>query len=131
MYRAMGLLDDIQIVRSSDPAVRQVACEVPEFFVDVPFESEIVRARLLNGSFRLHEGGNSYVTVPGTTFKKEQVSPTRDTRLWWMQSVVQCTHYIAGAGEKAYLRQEETPEITFVNRETIERSDEAWTEISS
>ena len=48
-----------------------------------------------------------------------------------MQSVVHCTHYIAGAGEKAYLHPEEAPEITFVNRDTIERSDEAYTEIPS
>ncbi len=46
-----------------------------------------------------------------------------------MQSVVQCTHYIAGAGEKDYLRPEETPEITFVTRDAIDRSDEAYTEI--
>jgi hypothetical protein len=130
-YRAMGLLEGIRIVRSSDPTVRHAACDVPEFFVDVPFKEEVVRARFLNSSFQLHEGGNSYINVPGTIFKKEQVSPTRDTRLRWMQSVVHCTHYIAGAGEKAYLRREETPEITFVNRETIERSDEAWTEIPS
>ena len=131
MYRAMGLLNGIRIVRSSDARVRCTACDVPEFFADIPFEGEVVRARFLNGSFQLHEGGDSYITVPETTFKKDQVSPTRDTRLRWMQSVVHCTHYIAGAGEKAYLRQQETPEITFVNRETIERSDEAWTEIPS
>jgi len=131
MYRAMGLLDGIRVVRSSDPAIRCAACDVPEFFVDVPFEGEVVRARLSNGAFQLHEGGNSYVTLPPTTFMKEQVSPTRDTRLRWMQSVVHCTHYIAGAGEKAYLHQEEAPEITFVNRDTIERADEAYTEIPS
>ena len=79
----------------------------------------------------LHEGGDSYVTLPAAAFGKEQISPTRDTRLRWMQSVVHCTHYVAGAGEKAYLRPEEAPEITFVNRETIERSDEACTEIAS
>ena len=43
-----------------------------------------------------------------------------------MQSVVHCTHYIAGAGEQAYLRKEDAPEITFVNRDAIERSDEAY-----
>jgi hypothetical protein len=48
-----------------------------------------------------------------------------------MQSVLRCTHYIAGAGEKAYLRQEEAPDITFVNRDTIDRPDEAYTEIHS
>jgi hypothetical protein len=131
MYRAMNLLDGIRVVRSSDPAIRRAACDVQEFFVDVPFEGEIVRARHANGALTLHEGGDSYVTLPATAFTKEQISPARDTRLAWMQSVVHCTHYIAGAGEKAYLRPEETPEITFVNRETIERSDEAYTEIPS
>jgi hypothetical protein len=43
-----------------------------------------------------------------------------------MQSVIHCTHYIAGAGEQAYLRKEDAPEITFVNRDTIDRSDEAY-----
>jgi hypothetical protein len=131
MYSGMGLLEGIRVVRSSNPAVRRTAGDVPEFFVDVPFEGEIVRARFQDGSFKLHEGGDSYVTLPVTTFGKEQVSPTRDSRLRWMQSVVRCTHYVAGPGERAYLRPEETPEITFVNRETIERPDEAYTEIPS
>ena len=47
-----------------------------------------------------------------------------------MQSVIHCTHYVAGAGEQAYLRQEDAPEITYVRREDIERSDEAFTELS-
>ena len=130
MYRGLGWLDGLRVVRSSDPAVRRVACDVPEFFVDVPLEGEVVRARFQDGSFQLHEGGDSYVTLPATAFGREQVSPTRDSRLRWMQSVVHCTHYVAGAGEKAYLRREETPDITFVNRETIERPDEACTEIT-
>ncbi len=70
-----------------------------------------------------------FVTLPPVEFTKEQISPTRDTRLRWMQSVIQCTHYIAGAGEKDYLHPEETPEITFVTRDTIDRSDEAYTEL--
>jgi hypothetical protein len=131
MYRAMGLLGGIRIVRSSDPSVRRTACDVPEFFVDVPYEGEIVRARFLDGMFQLHEGGDSYINVPVTAFSKEQISPTRDSRLRWMQSVVSCTHYVAGPGENAYLRREETPKITFVNRETIERPNEAFIEIPS
>ena len=83
----------------------------------------------LTATLKLHEGGDSFVTLPLTAFTKEQISPTRDTRLRWMQSVVHCTHYIAGAGEQAYLRQEETPEINFINRDTIDRSDEAYTEL--
>jgi hypothetical protein len=153
MYRGMGLLEGIRVVRSSDPSVRRAACDVPEYFVDVPYEDEIVRARFtpedgradlpvgqdarqrvpteFRGKLTLHEGGDSFVTLPETAFTQEQISPTRDTRLRWMQSVVHCTHYIAGAGEKAYLRPEEAPEITFVNRDHIDRPDEAYTEIHS
>jgi hypothetical protein len=79
----------------------------------------------------LHEGGDSFITLPGANFTKQQISPTRDARLRWMQSVLHCTHYVAGAGEKAYLRQEEAPEVTFISRDTIDRSDEAYTEIPS
>ncbi|HUA39899.1 MAG TPA: hypothetical protein VMA35_16005 [Candidatus Sulfopaludibacter sp.] len=153
MYRGLGLLEGVRVVRSSDPAVRRAACDVEEFFVDVPYEGEIVRARFNAGApvsdparighptqksaepvlgvptLSLHEGGNSYVTVPAAAFGRDQVSPTRDTRLRWMQSVVHCTHYIAGPGERAYLHPEETPEITFINRDAIERADEADTEI--
>jgi hypothetical protein len=50
-------------------------------------------------------------------------------RLRWMQSAVRCTHYVAGEGEQAYLRTEDAPEITFLTRDPIERSDEAFTEI--
>lgn len=130
MYAGMGLLDGIRVVRSSDPAVRRAACEVAEFFVDVPHEGEIVRARVADGRFVLHEGGDAFIALPPVEFAKEQVSPTRDTRLRWMQSVVHCTHYVAGAGEQAYLRREEAPEITFVCRDSIDRSDEAYTEIN-
>ena len=129
MYAGMGLLDGIRVVRSSDPAVRRAACEVGEFFVDVPYEGEIVRARVVNGALLLHEGGESFVTVTAAPFTKEQISPTRDSRLRWMQSVVHCTHYIAGAGEQKYLHAEEAPEITFMSRDEIDRSDEAYVEI--
>jgi hypothetical protein len=129
MYRAMDLIDGIRVVRSSDPVMRKSACDILEYFVDVPHENEIVRARFAGGAFKLHEGGDSFVNLPLVNFTKEQITPTRDTRLRWMQSVVRCTHYIAGAGEQSYLRREETPEITFVKRDDIERSDEAWTEI--
>jgi len=99
--------------------------------VDMQYEGEVVRARFHNGDLLLHEGGDAYVSLPRVEFGKEQISPSRDTRLRWMQSVVRCTHYVAGAGERAYLRPEEAPEITFVDRDTIERSDEAFTEIAS
>ncbi|MEY4916444.1 MAG: hypothetical protein RL616_357 [Verrucomicrobiota bacterium] len=131
MYRQMGLIEGIRVVRSSDPNLRRAACDVSEFFVDVPYEGEIVRARFGDDAFQLHEGGNSFISFPLTKFTKEQISPTRDTRLRWMQSVLHCTHYVAGAGEQAYLRREDAPEITFIQRDDIDRSDEAYTEISS
>lgn len=131
MYRRLGLLDGIRVVRSGDPAVRRTACEIADFFVDVPHEGEIVRARHQDGALRLHEGGDRYVTLPAVAFTREQVSPTRDSRLRWMQSVIHCTHYVAGAGERAYLRREDAPEIVFVDRDPIDRSDEAYTEFDA
>jgi hypothetical protein len=124
----MGLLEGVRVVRSSDPAVRLAACEVTDCFVDVPHLGEIVRARLIDGALKLHEGGDCYLTLPSALFTKEQVSPTRDSRLRWMQSVIHCTHYVSGAGEQAYLNKADAPEIIFVNRDPIDRSDEAYTE---
>jgi len=130
MYRVMGLLDGLEVVASSDPDVRRRACDVDDFYVDVPYEGEIVRARARAGSLYLHEGGDSFIALaPAPSFGKEQISPTRDTRLRWMQSIIHCTHYVTGASEQAYLRCEDAPEITYVRREDIERSDEAFTEL--
>ena len=129
MYRRMGLFEGVRIVRSSDPAVRCAACDIADFFADVPHAGEIVRARWLDGALKLHEGGDRYTTLPATEFSKAQVSPTRDSRLRWMQSVLHCTHYIAGAGEQAYLNQADAPDIIFINRDPIERSDEAYAEL--
>jgi hypothetical protein len=128
MYRSLGLLENIRVVRSSSADLRQAACNISDFFVDVPYENEIVRARFIEGTLRLHQGGNSFLTLPQTKFTKQQISPTRDTRFRWMQSIVHCTHYVMGAGEKDYLHPQETPGINFVSREAIDRSDEAYTE---
>jgi hypothetical protein len=126
MYRGMGLLDGIEVVRSSDPTLRRRACDVADFFVDVPWQGELVRARARDGVLELHEGGASVVTLAATPFTKEQVSPARDSRLRWMQSIIACTHYVAGAGEQAYLHHEDAPEVTFVRRDEIDRSEEAY-----
>jgi len=132
MYRRMGLLDGVDVVVSSDPQVRRRACDVSDFFVDVMHEGEIVRARARDGELSLHAGGDSFVTLPAAAsgFRKEQISPSRDTRLRWMQSVIHCTHYVTGASEQAYLRPQEAPEIVYVRRDDIERPDEAFTELS-
>ena len=128
MYRSQGLLEGIRVARSGDPAFRAAACDVKEFFVDVPYEGETVRARHTDGALQLHEGGSSFVTLPAMPFEKSQVSPARDSRLRWMQSVLHCTHYVCGAGEQAYLNKEDAPEVTFVARDAIDLSDEAYCE---
>jgi hypothetical protein len=105
------------------------ACDITDCFVDVPHQGEIVRARLIDGALKLHEGGEAYTTLPVAAFTKAQVSPTRDSRLGWMQSVIHCTHYIAGLGEQAYLNKADAPDITFCRPATpIDRSDEAYAE---
>jgi hypothetical protein len=128
MYRHLGLLEGIRVARSSDPDFRRAACEISDLFVDVPFEGEIVRARHVDGELKLHKGGDSYITLPTMPFTCEQISPTRDTRLRWMQSVIRCTHYVAGASEKNYLHHEDAPEITYIERDPIDRAEESYVE---
>ena len=130
MYRRMGLLDGIKVLRSSDKAFRNAACDIDDKFVDVIHNDETVRARLTDDGFKLHEGGDLFIDLPLVPFAKEQISPTRDSRLRWMQSVIQCTHYVCGAGEKDYLKTEETPEVEFVTRDVIERADEAYVDLT-
>ncbi|MCA1657709.1 MAG: hypothetical protein LC627_00245, partial [Verrucomicrobiaceae bacterium] len=45
MYARMGLLKGIRVERSSDPEFRKKAPAVDDYFVDVRWEGEIVRAR--------------------------------------------------------------------------------------
>ncbi|RMF81343.1 MAG: hypothetical protein D6744_07255, partial [Planctomycetota bacterium] len=130
LYRNLGLLDGIEVARSSDPAFREAACSVDDFFVDIPYEGEVVRARRCDGGFQLHEGGNRFIELPDCEFGKTQISPTRDSRLKWMQSVIHCTHYVAGASEANYMKREDAPEITYLQRDPIDRSDEAHTDFN-
>ena len=45
MYTRMGLLEGVRVERSSVPVFRARAVAIPDYFVDVPYEGEIVRAR--------------------------------------------------------------------------------------
>jgi hypothetical protein len=128
MYRGLGILEGIEVVRSGDPEIRRRAIDVEDYYVDVPYEGELVRARQREGRLTLHRGGGEYLDIPDRETGKESRSPTRDTRLRWMQSVVRCTHYVAGASEIQYLNRDETPEITFVERDTIDRPHESFVE---
>jgi hypothetical protein len=128
MYRGMGMLEGVRVVRSSDQAVRVRACAVDDYFVDVPWQGETVRARHTPEGLKLHRGGDAWLQLPDCDYSKAQISPARDTRLCWMQSVLACSHYIAGAGEQAYLNEAAAPDITFVPRDEIDRSHEAFLE---
>jgi hypothetical protein len=126
MYNRMGLLDGIRVERSSAPEFRKRAVAIDDFFVDVLWEGETVRARHRDGKLLLHKGGDKYIELPPQSFDASQISPTRDTRLRWMQSVIQCTHYVAGAGEREYLNEADAPAVTFVQRDEISDSDLAY-----
>jgi hypothetical protein len=96
--------------------------------VDQPYEGEIVRARYRDGKLLLHKGGDHFVEIPPGKFGPEQISPTRDTRFVWMQSVIRCTHYVAGASEQHYVNKADASDVKFVTREEISDSGKAYTE---
>jgi len=126
LYARMGLLDGIRLERSSNPEFRQRAATIDDYFVDVTWEGEIVRARWREGKLLLHKGADRYIELPPQKFSTTQISPARDTRLRWMQSVIHCTHYVAGAGERAYLNEADAPGVIFVPRDEISDSGLAY-----
>jgi hypothetical protein len=127
MYERMGLLENIRVERSGDPEFRRCAVAIDDHFVDVRWDGELVRARHRDGRLLLHKGGDSYIELPPQEYDAAQISPTRDTRLRWMQSVIGCTHYVCGAGERQYLNEADAPEITFVPRDEIADQHLAYT----
>ena len=126
MYRRLGLLDGITVARSGDPEFRARAAQIDDYFVDVQYQGELVRARRDGDRLRLHKGGDAYIDLPMQEHDAKQISPTRDTRLRWMQSVIRCTHYINGAGEVQYLNRDDAPEVKFITRDEISDSDRAY-----
>src|SRR5881398_2019905 len=128
MYDRMDLLAGIRVERSSAPNFRARAVAVSDYFVDQPYEGEIVRARYRGGKLLLHKGGDRFLEIAGSEFGSEQISPSRDTRFRWMQSVIRCTHYIAGASEQDYINEADAPEVKFVRRDEISDSGKSYTE---
>ncbi|MGI8432440.1 MAG: hypothetical protein ACR2MW_09150 [Chthoniobacterales bacterium] len=126
MYRKLGLLDGVRVARSGDPGFRRRAVAVDDYFVDVTYAGELVRARISDDALLLHQGGNNFLKLPLEEHGAMQISPTRDTRLRWMQSVIGCTHYVAGASEINYLNTEEAPGVEFIERDAIAESDRAF-----
>jgi hypothetical protein len=129
MYARMGLLEGLRVERSSAPEFRARAAAVSDYFVDQRYEAEIVRSRYRDGKFLLHKGGDRFLEIPGGHFGPEQISPARDTRFRWMQSVIRCTHYVAGASEQRYINKADAPNVKFIERDEISDFDRAYTEL--
>jgi hypothetical protein len=125
----MGLLEGVRVERSSMPEFRARAAAVSDYFVDQRYEGEIVRARYRDGKLLLHKGADRFVEISGGEFGPEQISPTRDTRFAWMQSVIRCTHYVAGASEQHYINTSDAPNVKFIRRDEISESGKAYTEV--
>ncbi len=127
MYQKMGLLDGIEVVRSSDKNFRKSAIDILEGFADIEYQGEIVRAKIGKDKLSLHEGGTVYTYLPKPDkISKEQINAGKDERFGWMNSVIHCTHYILGEGEKNYLKTLDFPEVKFIDRQQIEQADYAW-----
>src|SRR6266513_5915984 len=129
MYKRMGLLEGVRVERSSAADFRARAVAVSDYFVDQRYEGEIVRARYRDRKLLLHKGGNRFLEIPAGDFGPEQISPTRDTRFRCMQSVIRCTHYIAGASEQHYINKADAPRVKFINRDEISDSGKAYAEL--
>ena len=127
MYARMGLLEDVRVERSSAHQFRARAVPVSDYFVDQQYKGEIVRTRYRDGKFLLHKGGDRFLEIPGGEFGPEQISPTRDTRFRWMQSVIGCTHYVAGASEQQYINKADAPNVQFIKRDEISDFNKAYT----
>lgn len=127
IYRKMGLLDGIKIIRSSDKKFREATAEIKNGFADVEYQGEIVRAKIENDRLALHEGGGKYTYLPKPAkISKSQISAGADERFLWMNSVIHCTHYIYGEGEKDYLKFADFPEVKFIEREKIDNPSMAF-----
>lgn len=120
-------LDGIEIIRSSDKTFRQQACDINAGFADVEYQGEIVRAKIEANRLSLHEGGGVYTYLEKPDkLSKAQISPGADERFKWMNSAINCTHYIYGEGEKDYLKFADFPEVKFIQRDPIQEPQYAW-----
>lgn len=128
MYTRMGQFEGVEVVRSSDRAVREAAMDLTEGFADVAYEGEIVRARWTDGKLSLHQGGDQYLSLPDQPIEKGQKNPHRDDRFNWMQSVIGCTHYVYGHGEAAYMDFTKYSGVTFIARDEIADENDSWIE---
>ena len=127
MYKKLGLLEGIEIIRSSDPHFRKSAPNIIEGYADVEYQGEIVRAKIEPNRLALHEGGGVYTYLPKPgKLNKEQITPGADERFKWMREGIHCNHYIYGEGEKEYLKFSDFPDVKFLLRDEISEPSFAW-----
>lgn len=149
MYKKLGLVDGIEVIRSGQRSFREQAQELDkDYFADVNYEGEVVRAKIetddvvarfieptepdKSGNYSkltgiLHEGGDKFIRFPiSDPIQKWQKNPGKDQRFAWMNSVINCTHYILGEGEREYLKTENFPEVKFIQRQEISEPNYAW-----
>ena len=105
MYRQMGLLDGIRVARSSDPAFRRAACDVEDYYVDVPYEGEVVRARLRRGPSQALQGGRPVRGPPrrGVHPRADQPDARHPAAL---DAIGDPVHALRGGGQRAGLPPE-------------------------
>lgn len=130
MYTRMRLLEGIEIVRSSDTDFRERASDlVDDYFAEVPYEGEIVRARKQGKRLFLHRGGGMDIELPPTVIEKRQKTPPAGERFGWMQSVLGCTHYVIGEGEREYLDTRQFPDVVFVQRDIMAQAEYSFIDL--
>jgi len=72
-------------VRSSDPALRRAACDISDFYVDVSYQGETVRARVGDGFLKLMRAETISSRCRPVILQRADESIAR-FRLRWMQS---------------------------------------------
>lgn len=120
-YKKLGFLDNLEVVRSSDPEIRKKAKMFEDFYVEVSYKGEIVRARYTNRGFVLES--NPPVEIYKTDVVPGMVTPPDEKRFEWMDSIVSPSHYILG--EKERVKESDFPWISFVRSRKTEQSDTA------
>ena len=123
----MGLLEGIRVERSSDPEFRKRAVAVDDYFVDVEWENEIVRARCRDGKLLLHKGADRYIELPWQEHGAGANLVRRATRV-----CAGCNRSLAARitsparASGKYLNEADAPDVVFVQRDEISESDKAY-----
>ncbi len=132
MYEKLGLLEGIEVVRSSDKKFREEALDLKnDFYADVNYQNEVVRAKIIfqdektMGSLH-HGGGKNTEFEIKENLQKNQITPGRDQRFGWMNSVIKSTHYICGNSEYEYLQKDSFPEVNFLKRDHVNNQEQAY-----